>query len=192
MKGKKQSGIKIVIIGVVLLCLVLGYYYYLSNRNKENTEETPKEMTAVQEVLLYDFDKSYPPTPKEVVKRFCEITQCFYNEEYTEEEFIALALLIQELYDEELIANQTKEQYIANLRWDVNQFKEQEIVVSSYATSSSTDVDFFSQDGYEWARLYCTFTLRQGTGLKVTNEVFILRKDEEGHWKIFGWKMEEE
>ena len=192
MKGKKQSGIKIVIIGVVLLCLVLGYYYYLSNRNKENTEETPKEMTAVQEVLLYDFDKSYPPTPKEVVKRFGEITQCFYNEEYTEEEFIALALLIQELYDEELIANQTKEQYIANLRWDVNQFKEQEIVVSSYATSSSTDVDFFSQDGYEWARLYCTFTLRQGTGLKVTNEVFILRKDEEGHWKIFGWKMEEE
>ena len=29
---KKSSGIKIVIIGIVLAALVIGYYFYLSNK----------------------------------------------------------------------------------------------------------------------------------------------------------------
>ena len=48
------------------------------------------------------------------------------NEEYTEEEFQALAMQIQYLYDDELIANKTENQYLEDLRWDVDQMKEQE------------------------------------------------------------------
>ena len=195
MQGKNkqsQSGAKILVIGIILLCLVLGYYYYLSNKKEPVAEEAPEQITEVQEILLYNFERSYPPTPKEVVKLFGRITQCFYNEEYTEEEFLALAKQIENLYDEELIANKTENQYIEDLRWDVNMMKEQELVVSSYATSSSTDVEFFSQNGYECARLYCSFTMRKGTQLGISNQVFILRKDDEGHWKIYGWKVVEE
>ncbi len=193
MKNKSESsnGLKILIIGFVLVCLVIGYYYYLSNK-KAASEEEPIEITAVQEVLLYDFERSYPPSPKEVVKRFGDITMCFYNETYTEEEFEALAMKIQELYDADLIANKTQNQYIEDLRWDVNQMKEQQLQVSSYATSASTDVEFFYKDGRECARLYCSFTLRKGTEIAAINEVFVLRKDEEGHWKIFGWKPVED
>lgn len=191
-KKKNQSGARVVIIGIILLCLVLGYYYYLSNKNEPASEEAPETITEVQEMLLYNFERSYPPTPKEVVKLFGQITKCFYNEEYTEEEFIALAKQIQNLYDDELIANKTENQYIEDLRWDINLMKEQEIVISSYATSASTDVDFFSQDGYDWARLYCSFTMRKGTQLDASNQVFILREDEDGHWKIYGWKVVED
>lgn len=191
-KKQTHNGTKIMIIGIILLCLILGYYYYLSNKNETASEETPEVMTEVQEALLYNFERSYPPTPKEVVKLFGQITQCFYNEEYTEEEFVALAMQIQNLYDDELIANKTENQYIEDLRWDVNLMKEQEIVISSYATSSSTDVEYFSQDGYDWARLYCSFTMRKGTQLGASNQVFVLRKDEDGHWKIYGWKVVEE
>ena len=181
------KGAKVFIIGIILICLVLGYYYYLSNKRADSVKETKVKITAVQEALMYDFERNYPPTPKEVVKLFGQITQCFYNEEYTEEEFGRLALAIEKLYDAELIANKTHNQYLEDLKWDVEQMKKDNIVISNYATSASTDVDYFSQDGFDWARLYCAFSLRQGTKRDAINEIFLLRKDEEGHWKIYGW-----
>lgn len=190
-KAQGASGIKTLIIGMILICLIVGYYYYLSNRKHKAAEEAEVKATAVQEALLYNFERNYPPTPKEVVKLYGQFSQCFYNEEYTEEEFVQLALQIQNLYDEELIANKTENQYIEDLRWDVNQLKEQGIVILNYATSASTDVEEFTKNGFKWAKLYCSFTLRQGTNVGFTNEVFLLRKDDEGHWKIYGFKLAE-
>lgn len=190
MRKKSGSGIKILIIGIILIGLIAGYYYYLSNK-KHEVKETPVKLTAVQEALMYNFERNYPPSPKEAVKLFGQLTQCLYNESYTDEEFLQLAHQIENLYDAELIANKTEEQYLADLRKDVKQMKQQELVISSYATSASTDVFYFSQDGYDWARLYCSFTMRKGTELGSSNQVFVLRKDENGHWKIYGWKPAE-
>lgn len=190
--GKKSNAIKGIIIGVILIGLIFGYYYYLTNKRADSKEEESVTATAVQDILLYNLDTRYPPTPKEVVKFFGQITQCFYNENYTEEEFVQLAMKIQGLYDEELTGNKTQNQYIEDLRWDINHMKEQGIVISSYATSASTDVYYFSADGFDWARLYCSFTLRKGTSLAASNEIFLLRKDAEGHWKIYGWTLAEE
>ena len=35
---KRSSGIKIVIIGIILAAIVLGYFYYLGNRDRQATE----------------------------------------------------------------------------------------------------------------------------------------------------------
>ena len=191
-KGQNANGIKVLIIGIILICLVTGYYYYLSNKRQRAAEEAPAKATAVQEALLYNFERNYPPTPKEVVKLYGQISQCFYNEEYTEEEFVQLALQIRNLYDDELIAAKTENQYIEDLRWDVSQMRDQGIVISSYATSASTDVEEYTKGGFKWAKLYCSFTLRKGTSVGSTNEIFLLRKDDEGHWKIYGFKLADE
>lgn len=192
MKDKGNgSGLKGFIIGLVLIGLVLGYFYYLSVR-KGGDESDEVEISPVQEVLLRTLDKSYPPSPREVLKYYGQLVQCFYGEEYTEEEFEQLAAKVMELYDDELAGNQTPEQYLENLRWDVDQWKEKETKVSSYSLPSSTDVDFFTEDGYSWARLYFGMNLRKGTQLDVINAVYLLRKDDQGHWKIYGWKLEED
>ncbi len=190
-KGAKGSTVKVVIIGIILVCIVIGYYYYLSNKEKKDTDEVQKA-TAVQEALSYNFEKNYPPTPKEVVKLYGQITQCLHNETYTDEEFEKLALKIQNLYDEELIANKTRNQYLEDLKWDIKNVREQEIVISSYAAGASTDVEYYSMDGYSFAKIPCTFTMRKGTFLEVTDEIFLLRKDADGHWKIYGWTLDEE
>ncbi|MBD5548861.1 MAG: hypothetical protein HDQ97_16005 [Lachnospiraceae bacterium] len=189
---KKQTGIKVLIVGVVLICLVLGYFYYLSNRKPKQDSNDSVKISAVQEVLFRNLDNNYPPTPREVVKYFCEIAQCLYRDSYTEEEFLELAMQARRLYDDELLANNAEQQYIESLRWDINQFKEEEIVISSYAPASSTDVEYFTQDGYSWAQMRCTFTLRKGTQLASSEEIFLLRKDADGHWKIYGWTVDEE
>lgn len=186
---KKKSGlVKGIIVGVILSCLVGGYYYYLTNKREDKSKEETVKATVVEEVLMRNLDNNYPPTPREVVKYFGELSQCLIGETYTDEEFEKLALQAQRLYDAELVANKTQQQYLDDLKWDINTFKEEEIVISSYSPSSSVDVEEFSRDGYKWAKLYCSFSLRKGTYIESNEEVFLLRRDEDGHWKIYGWQ----
>ncbi len=189
MKQKKAFAIVIVVLFIAVV--VTAVFVYILNRDRAKTEE-PIEVTKVQEILLRDLDKNYPPTPREVLRFYLDATNCFYNEEYSEEEFLKLANKVQEVYDDELNANMTEEDYLADLRMEVENFETLNIVVSSYSVTSATDVDYFSQDGYSWARLYCNYLLRQGTELLNSEEVFILRKDADGHWKIYGWQLVEE
>ncbi|MDO4305026.1 MAG: hypothetical protein Q4D94_14050 [Bacillota bacterium] len=191
-KKHNRNGIKGFLIGIVLISIVIGYFYYLSNKKSGEAQSEEVQVTVVQEVLMRNLENNYPPSPREVLKYYGELMQCFYCEEYTEEEFLQLAMQIQELYDDELVANKTQQQYLEDLKWDIDNFKEQGIVVSSYSLPSSTDVEEFKQDGFRWAKLYCSFTLRKGTQLDVTNEVFLLRKDDAGHWKIYGWMLAED
>ncbi|MBQ8527334.1 MAG: hypothetical protein IJ429_02560 [Lachnospiraceae bacterium] len=189
---KRFSGSKGVLLFFVLMALVVGYFYYLSNRNMPQTEEAVSEievMTATQQVLARDLSINYPPTPREVVKYFSEISQCFYNEELTEDDIYALGMKARELYDAELVANQTEADYIDSLKYDIQDFKNKKRTIATYDPSSSLDVETFSEDGYEWARLYCRYGVKQGEILYNSNMVFILRKDENGHYKIYGWKL---
>ncbi len=187
MKGKGRS-VKLVIIGIILVALVVGYYFYLSNKVKTAREEQT-EVTAVQNVLMRDLERSYPPTPKEVLRYYCEITKCFYNEEYTEEELQQLALKAQELYDDELVANKTQEQYLKDLKSEIAERKENKCTISGYELSPSTDVKEYTKDGYTCATMYCTLKLKQDGKTTQSMEQFVLRKDEEGHWKIYGWQL---
>ena len=186
----KRSGvITIIVIGVILIAIVVGYAINLNRKNTSAGEEVV-ESTAVQKVLQKDLEKSYPPTPKEVVKYYAEITKCFYNEEYTEDELEQMALKIQEIYDAELVANKSQEEYMNDLRTEIASMKESNYTITGYVLSASVDVEEFMKDGYSCARLYCTFSIKQGTnGTKRSMEQFVLRKDDDNHWKILGWDL---
>lgn len=188
MKNSKVA--KTVIIVVVLAALILVYYYYLGHRAKRQEVEETIVATVVQSVLMRDLEHNYPPTPKEVVKYYAEITECFYNETYSDEELVKLAGKIQMLYDTELVANKTQEQYMEDLRNDIAEMKGDQITIASYEVSASTDVEYFEQGEYSCTRLYCTFYLKkQGGGRVPSQERFVLRQDADKHWKILGWEL---
>ncbi|HCH98701.1 MAG TPA: hypothetical protein DFI63_11925 [Lachnospiraceae bacterium] len=193
MSQRGRRAIKGILIGLVLIALVVGYYFYLSNRKpKEAAEDTETTVSAVQKLLLKNIDDDYPPTPREVLKLYSDITVCFYSEDYTDEELTQLALQIEKLYDEELIANNTPDQYQKNLRWDIKTMKDKNLRVTSYSVASATDVDYFDAGGRNWARLSCTYTIRSGKEAGLAREIFLLRKDDMGHWKIYGWEAAKE
>lgn len=172
----------ILAIGCVLLA-----YYLLNLKVEKSKPEDYVKLTEVQEVLARNLETNYPQTPKEVIKYYSEITKCFYNEEYTEEELYDLAMKAMGLYDHDLAANKTEEEYLVDLKSEIQAFKNNGYSVSSYSTSSSTDVYYFEEDGYQFARLYCTYNVRMGTVTQPIEEIFLLRMDLEGHWKIYGW-----
>lgn len=195
MAGRRRArfefrGAKGAIIFAVLAAMLLGYYFYLSNHNKAVQESTAQDViTPVQNVLLRNLEADYPPTPKEVVKYYSELTQCLYNEELTDADIEKLGERAKELYDEELNENNEDGQYLLDLKADIENFNAQSIRVSSYALPASTDVDYFTEDGRECARIHCTYSIRQDSNLIYSREIFVLRQSEDGRWKILGWDL---
>ncbi len=189
-----KNGRKILIIAIVVLFVsaVIGLFIYINNKPKANPIEDDVVISNVDNVVLRNLELNYPPTPKELLKYYSEITMCFYQENLSEEDLARLAGTARKLYDAELCAGMTEEEYIESLREDILEFNSLGVVVSGYTVSSSTDVEEFVVDGREYARLYATYRLRQGTEYIYSNEVFIMRKDEDGHWKILGWQLLEE
>lgn len=184
---KRINSFKNVIIVAILAVMLVGYFFHLSNKTQGKEEDVVKA-SVVQDVLSRNLKTNYPSSPKEVIKYFSEITQCFYNEEYSETELVSLADKMLGLYDDELVAEKDHATYLLDLKSDIDFYKENGYKISSFAPSASTDVEKFSQDGYEWARIWCLYTIRSGKQIKTIQEVFILRQDEKNHWRIYGWR----
>lgn len=189
---KNRQKVLVVIIVILFVAVFLGLFVYINNKPQTQTADDDVVVSNVDNVVLRNLDINYPPTPKEVLKYYSEITTCFYQENLTEEDLTRLAQTARKLYDAELCADVTEAEYLESLRADILEFNSMGIVVSGYTVSSSTDVEEFEMDGRKYARLYATYRLRQGTEYIYSNEVFIMRKDEDGHWKILGWELLEE
>lgn len=183
----KKNNFKSAILIIIVAVLVVAFYFRISNKQQEKTEQT--SVSAVQEVLLRDMDRDYPPSPKEVVKYYAEITKCFYDGDCSDEELEKLAERARDMYDEELNANKTQEKYFEDLKFDISDFENQSIKISSYSVSASTDVEYSTIDNRDCARLYCMFNLSKDSTMTNSYQEFLLRKDETGHWKILGWNL---
>lgn len=186
----KKSSVRITVAVIILIMLVVGYYTYLANRTR-NEREDKYSLTTVEEVLSRDLAVDYPPTPKEVMRYYNEIMRCFYNEECTEEEIEKLGMKARELYDEDLLRENELESYMSNLKTEIARYREKKSKITSFSVSSSTDVDLFTEDGYSFARIRCGYNVMENKMNKPVSQVYLLRKDDEGHWKIYGWDLAE-
>lgn len=188
MKGKKgKITAQATVVFVILIVAVVGYYCYLVNHYDDAAAETT--LTAVENVLVRDLENNYPPTPKEVIRYYNEIIKCFYNEERSGEEIEALARKTRELYDQELLDYNPWDTHILKLQAEIQDFRDNSRKISSISLASSTDVDEFTEDGYQFARIRCGYNILQGKDDTYTSEVYLLRKDADGHWKIYGWEL---
>ena len=147
-------------------------------------------VSAVQDVLLRNLDNDYPSTPRELVKYYSDITKCLYNEKYTDEQLEQMADKMLALYDEELAENNPREQYLVDLKQDIQEFANNNYTIISYTTSSSTDVEEYTHEGRKCASLYCTYSIKRGADYVSSKQVFVLRKESgSGHWKILGFDI---
>lgn len=181
--------LKSVVVGVVLLGLIVGYYFYLSGKNSKNAGDEIVETTITQDVLAKDLDKSYPATPREVVRYYNQIQECYYNEDNDEKTIKEVMKKSRELFDEELLSENDEDTQFKDLMEEVESFREKKRNIFGWSTDSVDEVDYNTFNGSEWATVHSYYTLRtDGTHTKTT-EVFLLRKDAEGKWKIYGWDL---
>ena len=186
----KKTTTKATIIFVCLIAAVVGYYAYLSNRAQST--KAGADLSAVELVLSRDMENDYPATPKEVIKYYNEIMKCFYNEECDEGQIDDLGRRARVLFDDELLAANELGGYLMRLRRDIQEYKDHNRRISYTNVGASTSVDFFEEDGYSFARIPCGYTISEAGKPYPSNQIYLLRRDENKRWKIYGWKDIEE
>ena len=182
---KKVTVIATIVLMIVVMGVV-GVFAYLSGRDRDEKDEAT--LSSVERVLYRDLDNNYPATVKEVVKYYSEIVRLFYAEDTTEEEVEKLGMKARELFDSELLENNETEFYLMSLKADVKDFNKSRRFITNVVVASSVNVDTFQEDGYEFARISCGYNI---TEKGVTNQaiiVYLLRRDENRRWKIYGWE----
>lgn len=183
----KKSSTRATILIILVIVTVVGYYAYLSN--KEHKSRAEVAMTFTETVLSRDLEVDYPPTPKEVLKYYNQIQKCLFNEDCTQEQIESLILKQRELFDSELLENNTLAMHMIQYQQEreVNQSKNRKLTSTSVA--SSANVIYDTVDGFEFAKLNCGYNVMEGNRSIPVTQVFVLRKDTNRRWKIYGWKL---
>lgn len=178
-----MKNIKIITVVVICAALLLGGFYYLVKKNDAKNQENVV-LTEVQQVITKNLSKNYPATPREVIKFYNRIVSCIYNEEYTEEELEQLAEQIRMLFDDELLENNPKDQYLKDLKKDIEQYHQKQRTIVSSAVDSSNDVVLKKVDGDDCAYVKASYFLKEENQYDRTYQMYVLRKDADGNWKI--------
>lgn len=182
----KKNNTKNTIIGLVILAIVVLVLFILAvNTPKE--EPVSVQITAATKQLARNYETEYPSTPRSVVTEYAEITRCLYASDTEEAQIRELATQMRQLFDEELIANQGFDDFYDSLRSEIAVYRDKNRVVSSYSVSSSTDVKYAENEYGSLATLFLSMNIRENGSINKIKEQFVLRQDEAGHWKIYGW-----
>lgn len=183
----KKSATRGTVIIIIAILLVVGYYAYLSNKSKVIKDEAT--LSFIESTLSRNLESNYPPTPKEVLRYYNELQKCIYNEECTDEQMEALVLKLRELLDQDLLDQNSLAMHTIRLEQEVKEFKEKKRKITAMAVSSSANVIYDTVDGYECAKLNCDYNVMEDGKSNPTTQVFLLRKDSDRKWKIYGWKI---
>ena len=188
MTKSKKSTVKTVTIMIVLAGIIFcAFMYFMNREDAESVSGT--EQTEVEKLLAKDFSKEYPPTAREVMKRYARILKCIYSGEVSTDEVAQLGELILGLYSEELLAANPYESYMKELQNEVEEYSEANRVVISYMVDSGDNTITWTKDGIDYSRILATFTTQEDTIFNKSSEEFVLKLDEEGRWKIVGWRI---
>ncbi len=193
MEKKTRRNYNWLILLIILLVIGIIIWFVIKAVQKEDKSDESVigqggNTSVSSELLAKDFVVDYPPTPKEVVKYYAEMTQVLYDGGCTEEEVELLAYNMLLLCDIEFVDHQVTEEYIATLKTEIDAYRENNWNISSYALSSSEDVVYYENEGEEYAQLFCSLSIQKGEDTASINQSYILRKDEEGRYKILGWQ----
>lgn len=183
-----KKHIRAIIMGVLCITLVVGYYYYLSNRDPKTTEDAT-ELTEITKITTKNLDTSYPKTPREVIKLYNQILTCYYNEDCSEEDIKNLGGQARKLMDDELLANNPEEQFYVLLSADIQSYKDSKKTISKTSVSDSDDITYKTVDGAQCAYVTASYFMKEGSSYVKTYQNYVLRQDDTGNWKILAYKL---
>jgi hypothetical protein len=180
MKKGNKGFITFVLLMVVV---VLILYVYLSNHATGDKETTQSSET--ETLLNVDLDQDYPKTVRETVKYHCSYLKNAYNGKFTDDELIQVNQQIRKLMDDELLEANEEATQLQGLRDQVELYQEEKRKIVSFTLAEGSQVEYNKEGGKEYAKLKVTFKFSSSS----VEEEYILRKDDEGRWKILGWQV---
>ena len=176
----KKVGITIAaLLCVVLLC---GGFFVMKNKNSAE----PENMTVVQQINAKNLEKDYPKTPRAVVKLYNQIVTSYYGEKYTDAEFDKLIEQARMLFDKDLAANNSTENYKASVQESIADYKQRSFKIRQSSVCDSDDVKYLTDDtnGDQLAYVTASYFTEENKKFGKTYQMYVLRQDENENWKI--------
>ena len=186
MKKRTAGIIKTVIIGVICVGIVAGFYYYLTNRSPRSVETTG-ETDEITSVLSKYLEKDYPASPRAVIKYYNRILLCLYNETYDDEQYQKLLEKMRALMDEELLENNPQDTFSTQMQNDIAAYKAESKIIATASICDTDEVAYKKVEGSDCAYVTASYFLRSTKAYNRANQEYVLRKDENGDWKILGF-----
>lgn len=186
MKKNKKPLSNILALSFIILIVLIFYYLGRSQKADNLKEASLEKLSEVQQVLAIDFDKEYPKTPRDVAKLHGDMTRLLYSG-LDDKEVKDLAMKIRELCDEEFLSSNPEEQYLNNLYTDLSLWKELDRKVDVAIVVNEDKEETKVVGGVEHATAYISFTIIE-KGKTSELRQYIMRKNEDGKWKILGWE----
>ena len=188
MKKKGANTFTILVFILVIVCLAV--YVVISNRTKQTT--SGDDASEVEKLLSYDFAEDYPKTVKETVRLHCRYMKCAYNNEFSEDELDKMNQQVRNLYDQELLDYNEESAQLDALKQDIQYYADNKQKIVSYSFGEDSQIEYNTQDQVDYAKIKVKVMMRVDSAPGEAEEEFILRKNDEGQWKILGWQAVKE
>lgn len=182
----KKAGVVIVaLVCVVLLC---GGFWLIKNHADSNSGDDVK-LSQIQKITVRDLENNYPETPREVIKFYNQIIDVYYGGKYTDEEFDSLVSQARFVMDEELLANNPEQEYREAVRSDVANYKKRSRTIRQTNVCSTNEVIYLTDPSNEDELAYVTasYFVKEKKKYDKTYQKYVLRKDDQGRWKILNY-----
>lgn len=182
--------VKKLIILIILAMLVVGYYYYVSHRNIGDRADGTDVDNQVNKLITRNLEgQYYPEFPRNVVDLYAQITKAYYYTELTDDQIEALGLQAKKLFDDELAENNPDEEFIENLKADINAFRSNKIRINDYSVERASDIEIFTFQERDYAKVAVVYYFyeNEGKNRERVYQMYTLRKSEDGRWGILFW-----
>ncbi|MCI8992094.1 MAG: hypothetical protein HFG80_05105 [Eubacterium sp.] len=185
--------VKIIVLAAVCVGLAVGYYFYLSTHSGGDSEVRKEQdnLSELESLLTENWEESYPPTPREVVKDYNRVLVCYYNENCEDKQIEKLVEMQRTLLDEELLQNNSLEDQVNSVKAEIAQYHVNERTVLDVTVGSSNETEIKEKEGKEYAYLTSVYLMKTGTEVGKTYQEYVLRKNEDGEWKILAFRLAE-
>lgn len=190
-KSKQKTTTIIVIMFAVVIAIVIGFWAILEQgRNKVKEDKLiHSKNEEVNTLLNKDLNIDYPSTPREVLKMYSRLQSCVYNQDLSDKDLSAIVGQMRMLFDDELIAANSLEQQLEDLKKEIKEYQKAKRTISNYVIDKESSTTEKKLEGKEYATLEVSYLIQENRGYNKTYEQFILRKDEKDKWKILGWEL---
>ena len=193
MKEKKKKSdiiitIVIVLVVIAFVATIIKVFLGLVNGSDNKTTKETAKQTEIEKIINKNLDQSYPQTPTALVDLYCSITKQLHSKSVTDEEIEGLCQQLRKLFDDELLKNNDYDTQLSDLKEEVASYKKANTTISSYIVEDKDNLTIYvDDDGHDCTKVKIEYSLKSNE-IKKEYEQVILRKDDDGNWKIHGWE----
>lgn len=183
-KRERRNKTLIVVFGTIAL---VALYFFFTNRDNKKVEQVALS-EQVQKVIGTDFEMDYPSTPREVIIQLNEIFDCYYKNDLDDKTLEKVMAQERILFDQELLEVNSFDTQLEGLKEEILDYEKSKRTLVSSSVEKSSTVKYWTDEGKDYAGIIASYTSKDKEVTK-SYERYILRKDDQGKWRILGWEL---